>query len=398
MRILYCTEHDLTEETGPTAHIFGLIEGLAERGHSVHLVGPRIRSGIPIARPDLPARVTFLPVMPGKTGRFSFLPVLALWLAVRLFVSRPDLVYYRASHYTLPPPLLARLFSIPVLAEVNGFFSEDMIRAGRSSLAILLARIQETIAYRLVAGHAGIGRIVLQNETVSAEFLRRYPFARGIVEAVPVGTDCGFLCKVTREEARKILTKKGWASDSDGNVPLAAFVGTHDAWQGLEILLEALAIVKGDNVRMEAVIAGDGRIHEKLRSKAARLGIEDRVTFPGRVPRETAALILRGADCAVIPRGSDAGFFTPIKLYDILACGTCAVVSDLPGLSAVREYKAGLLVRPADPDSLADALKDVARDPAAAHALGEAGRCAAQKNLSWDAAAKRVEDILSDTV
>ena len=74
------------------------------------------------------------------------------------------------------------------------------------------------------------------------------------------------------------------------------------------------------------------------------------------------------------------------------------MVSDLPGLSEVRKYKAGLPVRPSDPASLAEALKNVARDPAAAHALGEAGRRAAEENFSWSHAAHKVEDILNNEI
>jgi glycosyltransferase involved in cell wall biosynthesis len=75
-----------------------------------------------------------------------------------------------------------------------------------------------------------------------------------------------------------------------------------------------------------------------------------------------------------------------------MAAGRAVVASrqgDIPELMAGT----GLLVAPGDVKALRDALLRVGENPALRQRLGQAARARA-RDLSWDAVARRVEEVL----
>jgi glycosyltransferase involved in cell wall biosynthesis len=79
-----------------------------------------------------------------------------------------------------------------------------------------------------------------------------------------------------------------------------------------------------------------------------------------------------------------------------MACGACAVASDVPVLrELLGGGTRGLLVEPGDPTAFADALVALARDRRRARALGERARAFALHWLGWDRNAQRAFEALA---
>jgi glycosyltransferase involved in cell wall biosynthesis len=85
----------------------------------------------------------------------------------------------------------------------------------------------------------------------------------------------------------------------------------------------------------------------------------------------------------------------PLKLFEALACGTPAIVTDLRGQAdLVRTGECGLVVPVGDAEALARAVAELARDGERRNRLGSAGARLIAAEHSWDARAADTADIL----
>jgi glycosyltransferase involved in cell wall biosynthesis len=183
-----------------------------------------------------------------------------------------------------------------------------------------------------------------------------------------------------------------------GTPPLVAYAGHLYPWKGVDVLIEALALVPPESLRGR-IIGGHAAEPDlgRLRAKADQLGLAGRVEFTGFQPPPAVAASLRAADVLVLPnRGTavSARYTSPLKLFEYLAAGRPIVASDLPALREVlRDNENARLVPPDDPRALADALLAVSRDPALAVRLAR-GAFDTAAEYSWDRRAARLDAIL----
>jgi len=141
-----------------------------------------------------------------------------------------------------------------------------------------------------------------------------------------------------------------------------------------ESFLAGLAKLGAMGVPFRATMAGSGPLRASLEALADRLGIRDRLAFAGWVDESRLRALLREHDVYVSLSRSDS---TSQALLEAMAAELVPVVTDIAGNREwVRHRREGLLVPHDDPDALACALAEVARD--AETAQGMAGRARAQ--------------------
>jgi glycosyltransferase involved in cell wall biosynthesis len=150
-------------------------------------------------------------------------------------------------------------------------------------------------------------------------------------------------------------------------------------------------IDRGAPVRFVAV--GQGPLEREVRAEHARLGLGDRVRLTGH--REDAVRLMAGCDVFVL-----ASYYEglPVALMEAFALGLPVVATAVGGVpEMVTHGVEGLLVAPRDPDALATALVQVACDPTARAAMGEA---ASRRADRYDVtnAVRRMEAIYRDVV
>lgn len=156
--------------------------------------------------------------------------------------------------------------------------------------------------------------------------------------------------------------------------------------KGFDIAITALAQLPDT----ELVIAGGperGRLSQdpeaaRLRELADRLGVGDRVRWPGQVSREDMPALLRSADAVVCTPWYEPFGIVPLEA---MACGVPVVAAAVGGLTdTVVDGVTGLLVRPHQPKELASRVRRLLDDPALCHAYGTAGHDRAVARYSWD--------------
>jgi glycosyltransferase involved in cell wall biosynthesis len=156
--------------------------------------------------------------------------------------------------------------------------------------------------------------------------------------------------------------------------PIIAYAGTFEPYQGIDLLLAALARVL--DVRPDVgllLIGGSEPQVETYRNRAVHLGIVHRCVFTGVVPQREAQSLVQHATLVVSPRTQ--GDNTPLKIYEQLAGGIPLVATRVPSHTQVLDENVCFLADP-DPVSFARALLEAlddaprrARTVAAARAL-----------------------------
>jgi glycosyltransferase involved in cell wall biosynthesis len=146
------------------------------------------------------------------------------------------------------------------------------------------------------------------------------------------------------------------------------FLGHLVPRQGVETLLEALALLVTRGEQVKADIVGEGPLAAHLRERARGLGLGDAVRFHGFLPdHRDVERILAGSSLAVAAYRPDADTFTryadPGKLKAYLAAGLPIVLTAVPPNAAELERKAGAEVVDFDPSALADAIADGLASP-----------------------------------
>ncbi|MCO1339045.1 hypothetical protein BJH93_09105 [Kocuria polaris] len=177
--------------------------------------------------------------------------------------------------------------------------------------------------------------------------------------------------------------------------PESTYIGTVSsivAYEGLDDLVAAFALIAHDRPGLRLLIAGDGVALPTLKRQAERLGVSGRVDFPGRVPRSQAHIYHQALDVFVVPRKDleVTRRVTPLKPVEASASARPVVASDLPALAElVHDGVTGALFEAEDVNDLASKLAHVLDDPQLARDLGQAGRTWALEDRTWSANARK---------
>jgi glycosyltransferase involved in cell wall biosynthesis len=156
----------------------------------------------------------------------------------------------------------------------------------------------------------------------------------------------------------------------DAERPRIAVVGRLSPEKGVDVFLEAAAILMKRGISFSALVAGDGPERAALGDLAAALALSDRVRFLGRV--SDMGSLYSGIDLLVIPSRSEG---LPSVLLEALAADVAVVATRVGAIPEVLASPlTGALVPPESPDQLADAIETALRsldnpDARAARAL-----------------------------
>lgn len=160
------------------------------------------------------------------------------------------------------------------------------------------------------------------------------------------------------------------------------FAGSLKPWHGVETLLEALSRVPEAHLE----VAGHGPMESLLDALP-----QSRVTRLGALPHDAVIARMAGWDAGVAPYAPIDGFwFSPLKVLEYMAAGTCPVVSNLGDADELLGGdRRGVLVAAGDATALADAIAALVRDRAHARELGAHARAWVREHRSWGVNARR---------
>lgn len=169
------------------------------------------------------------------------------------------------------------------------------------------------------------------------------------------------------------------------------FYGLYTPLQGTTVIARALCILAQRGMTVKVTMIGQGQDYEKVRRITEKL---ENVTFTQWIePEQLPSVVARhGIALGIFSTTSKGLHVVPNKVYQSMAAGCAVVTSDTAPQR--RELHDGVVyVRPGSPQSLADALEKLLKDPAL---LDKARR--ESRRVARDFTAQRVSLPLADWV
>jgi L-malate glycosyltransferase len=160
---------------------------------------------------------------------------------------------------------------------------------------------------------------------------------------------------------------------------------------GIDILLDAFALLKDCYTNTKLLIIGNGSEKESLKQQAIDLGIIDRVEILPAIPHDAVPTYLHKIDIFVMPSRQES---FGVAVLEASACGIPVIASNVGGLpEVVADKLTGLLVPPNNPASLAEKLSQLIESPELRKSMGESGINFVKKNYEWSDSVKKMSDI-----
>ncbi len=372
-------------DRGCHVRIFEEARILISLGHRVEIVTYHIGRDMPgIIAHRIPSIPWYQKLDAGPSWHKLYLDILLFFTAVNVARRlKPDLFHAHLHEGAFVGVLLKVILNIPLLFDYQGSLSGEVIDHGFCRKGSLLARFFGWIESRI---NRSADVIVTSSSLATDDLIGKWGVPKQSVTTLADAVNTDEFKPFDQKESRLIL-------NLPADVPVVAFLGVFNRYQGVDLLLEAIAILKLRAVTVHFLLMGFP--DERYRLRAEEMGLGGMITFTGKVDYKDAPFYLSAADLAVSPKISltEANG----KLFNYLACGLPALVFDTP---VNREIlgDVGVYAQFADVTDFATKLEELIADPDRMHLLGQKGREKAVLEHSWTSRGgclvKRYQDLI----
>jgi glycosyltransferase involved in cell wall biosynthesis len=369
---------------GSSSHIAAMVEALAERG-PVELLC--------LGYGDLPGYQEEGPV---TVQRFKlYHPNLlrraegfAEFVAARVAAASPELIVFRDPWGGVPAleaaPDAAAVFEVNALPSWELPYTYPALSANHA----LLAKLADRERYCLL----------LSDRIITVSAVTRDALAS-------LGADPARIAVIPNSAADHFFTAETAACElpelNEGR--WFGYVGSLHPWQGIEALLEALALAAPELPDVKALIVATGS-KERLRlirKRIHKLGLDQRAIIHAPLEPESLAPALARLAFTVAPL-LDTGRNVlqgccPVKIVESMAAGTPVIASDLQVCRDLIGPDEGILVSPGNPRAWARAIIRLCAEPGLRQALARAARARARRDFSRSLMTRRLHQTFSAT-
>jgi len=402
LRLLYvCSDWGIAPDgtKGASVHLRAITRGLSDLGHDVSLLHPKgdpgdghpvrtllhescdtAKEAARLLRDWLAERS-----LPQGIGREVRPLIYNAWVTQRAFEALrphpPAAIVERLSLFGCVGLDLAAMLGVPLILEVNAPLTHEAGTFRALQLQSLAAEIETRVL-------RGADRVAVVSSQLGDRLI-----AEGVdadkISVVPNGVDPSeFDSMPPRETVRAELGL------SDAFV--VGFAGSLKPWHGVDVLLRAFAGLAARDHSAHLLLVGGGPKAVELRAAVAEQGLDRRVTFTGAVPHAEVPKLLRAMDVAVAPfTPMEDFYFSPIKIFEYMASGTCVVASRIGQIAEViADGVDGLLCRPGDADDLAEQIEFARLSPSLRTELGVRARAKILDRYMWRHAAEAMVECV----
>jgi len=237
-------------------------------------------------------------------------------------------------------------------------------------------RMCTRLAHSVIAVSHQTRRVMLEEEGA--------PAAKVVV--IHNGIDLSRVVAPSAQEMAALRRELGLGDD----VAVLAVVGRLHPEKGQEYLFRAMPrLLAATGGKLRLLVAGAGPFRQAYEREVSALGVEGAVRFLGF--RTDVTRILAASDVVVVPSVAEA---FGLVLAEAMAMQRAVVATRVGGIpEIVEDGVTGILVPPASPEALADAILSLLRDPARRAQLGEAGRRRVVETFRFETMMKRYEAL-----
>ncbi len=346
MRVIVVVPHYFPAIGGVETYSRGIVKELVQRGHSVTVKTTRLPH---TKKNESIVGATVIRLRPWF--RLSNTPVNPLWYSTltRIFNRiKPNVI-----HAHSPVPFLADMAALAAGKRwpVHLTYHAGSMQKGEGLADHVIRFYEMHILPRMFNKVDSVGAVL-------PTFVRQH--TNHPVHFTPPGIDVSAYTPNLRTEKSVDVT----------------FVGriekTSD-WKGLDVLLQALALLKKDRPDFTAHIIGKGNALKEYKQLAKTLGIATNITFITNLQSEQVIPFYKQTKTIVLPSKTSAESFG-MALAEGMACGAVAIGSRVGGIPTVIQHKkSGLLVPPNNPRKLCQAIQSILANPDQAKTYSQNG-------------------------
>ncbi len=343
---------------GVENYVHNLSKELIELGHEVTVVcanEPEVKSKETIDGINV-KRLNYI----GKIANTNITLKLPLELVKEYF----DLI-----HTHIPTPwsadwsaIISKIKNRPLILT----YHNDIVGTG---IANSIAQFYNLTSLKLVLKRADRIIITQPGYLESSPYLKHHEHK---IEVIPVGVDTERFTPVKMDKEENVLF----------------FLSVLDAfheYKGLQYLIKALAIVKGEIRDVKLIVGGDGELLEYYKRIAESMNLKDNIEFVGFIPDKEIVAFYNKCDVFVLPSSSRGQEGFGMVLLEAMACEKPVIATDIVGAAKeIKECNAGMIVMPKDVKGLANAIINVLQDKKIANEMGKNGRILIEKKYSWE--------------
>lgn len=384
MRILHLLDHSIPLHSGYTFRTAALLREQRALGwETFHLTSPK-HGEVTAAFEDVDGLRFYR--TPVAKSTLASLPVgreLALMKQLETRLEevareiRPDIIHAHSPVLNaLPAIKVARRLGIPVVYEIRAFWEDAAVDHGSTSEGSLRYRATRKLETRAIQQVDHVFTI--------CEGLRADIVARGIapekVTVIPNAVDIDAFKLASSPDPE--LQKKWGLSDKT----VIGFIGSFYAYEGLDLLLDALPALVKQRPDVHILLVGGGPQETNLRLQAEALGLKDHVIFTGRVPHNDVARYYDLINILAYPRHRMrlTDLVTPLKPLEAMAQGQLFIASDVGGHKELIDHgRTGILFEAGNRESLAKAIINLLEAPASWPAIRANGRAFVENVRNW---------------
>jgi len=380
LKILMIAPTPFFADRGCHVRIYEEARALIALGHEVCIVTyhlGRDMEGIPTVR--IPPVPWYGKLSAGPSWHKPYLDILLFFRALALCRRhRPDVIHAHLHEGAFLGLFLKKLLHIPLVFDCQGSLTAELLDHGFIRKGSLPYRF---FLYLEKLVNNGSDFIIASSRAGAADLTESWLVPEGRVKSVIDGVDSAQFRPFPRDAARQSL-----------NLPLngqvAVFLGVLNRYQGIDLLLDVVKILKERGTALHFLVMGFPE--ESYIKKAAAQGVADQITFTGRIDYAKAPLYLCAGDIAISPKISltEANG----KLFNYMACGLPTVVFNNP---VNREIlgDSGVYARLGDPADFASRIEELLHDQTRMNELAKAVRAMAEMKHSWSARGEQLADI-----
>ena len=384
IRVLHVLDHSIPLHSGYTFRTAALLREQRALGwETFHLTSPKQgETAAPFEDVD-GLRFYRTPLAKGTLAKIPVGKELALMKQLEARIEevareiRPDIIHAHSPVLNaLPAIKVARKLGIPVVYEIRAFWEDAAVDHGSTSEGSLRYQATRKLETRAIQKVDHVFTI--------CEGLRADIVARGIaadkVTVIPNAVDITAFNLASPPDPA--LQQKWGLTDKT----VIGFIGSFYAYEGLDLLLDALPAIIEQTPDIRVLLVGGGPQEANLRQQAEQLALRDHVIFTGRVPHSEVNRYYNLINILAYPRHPMrlTEIVTPLKPLEAMAQGQLFVASDVGGHKELVEHgKTGILFKAGDRQALAQAIVELLNNRESWPALKANGRHFVEAIRNW---------------
>ncbi|SNQ62115.1 glycosyltransferase family 4 protein [Candidatus Methanoperedens nitratireducens] len=277
----------------------------------------------------------------------------------------------------------------PVIATIHHPYAEErrIYRASTSNIEYFKYAIHRKIDYleynsKLLCRKSD--RLIAVSNYTAKSVTAEYGIQPDKLSIIPNAVDINrFNPDIDGTEIRK---KLGIAAEK-----VILFVGRLDFQKGIEYLISAFSKIVKEFPEAKLIVVGDGPLKNNVRAAINESGLSKSVFLMGRTDTDDLPKIYAACDLFVVPSLME-GF--GIVYLEAMASGKACIGANIGGVEdAIVDGHTGLLVPPADSDSIYCAIKKLLSDEDTLARFGKEGRKRVLENFTWKKVAAQTLEV-----